>query len=271
MWLKVHDTLLDHRKLRRTCKLLKVSEVSLRGYLVTLWLNVLRHSPDGDLDDWNEEDIEHYAGWAGKPGIFVPSLIKTAWIDIVDDRAVIHDWDEHSERLHVAKVRKQARERQRKHREKTSESRVTNAPVTGDVTLDNAREEKRGEEKRGGEKKGDSSVVLGVFEHYRKYHPRAHKKPKSAMQEWKKIQARLSEGYSAEDLCLAIDGCHQSPYHMGENERGRKFDSLELIVRDSSKVNQFMEFVNSQGPTTKTARKKSMRATSQWLDRKRDE
>jgi len=223
------------------------------------------------LDDWNEEDIEHYAGWAGKPGIFVSSLIETAWIDIIDDRAVIHDWDEHSERLHVAKVRKQARERQRKHREKKNESRVTNAVVTGDVTLDNAREEKRGEEKRGGEKKGDSSVVLGVFEHYRKYHPRAHKKPKSAMQEWKKIQARLSEGYSAEDLCLAIDGCHQSPYHMGENERGRKFDSLELIVRDSSKVNQFMEFVNSQGPTTKTARKKSMRATSQWLDRKRDE
>ena len=270
MWLKIHDTLLGHRKIRRTCRMLGISEVALRGYLVTLWLNVLRHSPDGDLEDWTEEDIEHYAGWEGKPGLLVPALIETAWIDIVDDRAVIHDWDEHSERLHVAKVRKQARERQRKHREK-KKSRVTDALVTSDVTLDNAREEKRGEEKRGKEKRGDNSAVLGVFEHYRKYHPRAHKKPKSTMQEWKKIQARLNEGYSVEDLCLAIDGCHQSPYHMGENERNRKFDSLELIVRDSSKVTQFIEFVNTQGPVTKTATTKSMRATSSWLERKRDE
>jgi hypothetical protein len=270
MWLKVHDTLLDHRKLRRTCRILQIDGVSLRGHLVTLWLNVLRHSPDGDLDDWSEDDIEHYAEWAGKPGIFVSSLIETAWIDIVDDRAVIHDWAEHSENLHVARVRKQNRERQRKHRENKVVSPVSNALVTRDVTLDNAREERRGEEKRGGEKRGDNPVVLGVFEHYRKYHPRAHKKPSSKMQEWKKILTRLGEGYSAEDLCLAIDGCHVSPYHMGENEGGRKFDSLELIVRDSSKVNQFIEVVN-QGSVTKTATKKSIRATEQWLDRKRDE
>ena len=231
MWLKIHDTLLDHRKLRRTCRLLKINEVSLRGHLVTLWLNVLRHSPDGDLEDWTEEDIAHYAEWEDAPGIFVSSLIETAWIDIVDDRAVIHDWDEHSEKLHAARVRKQNRERQKKHRENKKVSPVSHPLVTRDVTLDNAREERRGEEKRGGEKRGDNHVVL-VFNHYRKYHPRAHKKPSSKMQEWKKIQTRLAEGYSVEDLCLAIDGCHVSPYHMGENERSRKFDSLELIVRD---------------------------------------
>ena len=268
MWIKIHDTLLDHRKLRRTCRLLKLNEVTLRGHLVTLWLNVLRHSPDGDMDDWTEDDIAHYAGWDGDPHLFVSSLIQTAWIDIDEDRCVIHDWDEHSDRLRVAKIRKQNRERQKKFREKKTASPVSNALVTRDITLSNGGEERRGDEKRGGEKRGED--ILRVFEHYRKYHPRAHKKPNNKSQEWKKIQARLAEGSSVEDLFLAIDGCHISPYHQGENERGRKYDTLELIVRDGSKVNQFIEIANSQGPVTKASRKKSLRASASWLDRKRD-
>lgn len=266
MWLKIHDTLLDHRKLRRTCKLLKISEVSLRGYLVTLWLNVLRHSPDGDLEDWSNEDIEHYAGWEGRSGVFVPALIKTAWVDVVDGNRVIHDWEEHSEKLHIARVRKQNRERQRKHRAKEKESPVSNELVTRDVTLDNDREERRGEDKRG-HVKGE---VVEVFDHYRSYHPRSHKKPSQRSKEYKKIEARLNEGYSVDDLKRAIDGCHQSPYHMGENENGRKYDTLELIVRDGSKVSMFME-VQSE-PVIKGSRKKSARAIGNWLERgKRDE
>jgi len=274
MWIKVHDTLLDHRKLRRTAKLLLISEVTLRGHLVTLWLNVLRHSPDGDMDDWTEEDIAHYADWDGDPGLLVSSLAETQWIDIIEDRAVIHDWDEHSERLRISKIRKQNRERQAKHRKKTLNVNgitVTNALVTRDVTLDNGGEERRGEERKGEEKRGEKPMVLLVFEHYRKYHPRAHKKPHCKMQEWKKIQARLGEGYTIDDLKLAIDGCHMSPYHQGENDGGRKYDTLELIVRDGSKVNQFIEIANTKGPVTKASRKKSLRATSSWLDRgKRD-
>ena len=110
---------------------------------------------------------------------------------------------------------------------------------------------------------------MEVFEHYRGYHPRSHKKPHCRMREWRKIQARLDEGCTVEDLKAAIDGCHISPYHMGENESGRKYDSLELIVRDGSKVSMFLEV--SAGPVTKEARKKSIRATSSWLERsKRD-
>lgn len=75
-----------------------------------------------------------------------------------------------------------------------------------------------------------------VIEHYQDRHPKA--KPGSA--ERKKIQARLSEGFTVEDLTKAIDGCHLSPWHSGENEQGKKYQSLELIVRDSAKVNEFM-------------------------------
>jgi len=97
-----------------------------------------------------------------------------------------------------------------------------------------------------------SAEVLEVFEHYRSFHPRAHRNPTSTSKEWKAIRARLKEGYTVDDLKAAIDGCHRSPFHMGENKNSRKYDSLELIVRDSSKVTQFMEVPEHAAVLTET-------------------
>ena len=93
-----------------------------------------------------------------------------------------------------------------------------------------------------------SDHVVEVFDHYRTHHPRAHRKPSPKSKEWRAIKARFAEGYTVQDLCSAIDGCHKSPWHMGANERGRKYDSLELITRDGSKVQQFMEFARNGAP-----------------------
>lgn len=49
------------------------------------------------------------------------------------------------------------------------------------------------------------------------------------------------ENWTVVELCRAIDGCHQSAYHCGQNERGQKYQSLELIVRDSKHVTSFLE------------------------------
>ena len=85
-------------------------------------------------------------------------------------------------------------------------------------------------------KKG-ASAAGEVISHYLSYHPRS--KPGDV--EHKKIRDRLAEGFSVEDLKRAIDGCHLSTFHAGDNDSGTKHQSLELIVRDSSKVNMFME------------------------------
>ncbi len=87
--------------------------------------------------------------------------------------------------------------------------------------------------------------VLAVFDHYRTYHPRAHPNPRPDSKEWRKILDRLREDYTVEDLCLAIDGCHKSPHHCGENDRGTKYLGLELIVRDSGHVATFIEVATS--------------------------
>ena len=47
--------------------------------------------------------------------------------------------------------------------------------------------------------------------------------------------------YEEETLLLAIEGCAASAWHAGENDRGRAFDDLELILRDEPHVERFAE------------------------------
>lgn len=61
----------------------------------------------------------------------------------------------------------------------------------------------------------------------------------------KLILAALEIGYTAADLCKAIDGCRASPWHMGENERGRQYKSLALILRDAEKIDAFMAMADN--------------------------
>jgi biotin operon repressor len=105
----------------------------------------------------------------------------------------------------------------------------------------------------------DGNDVLSVFAHYRAYHPRAHPRPMATSKEWQKVRARLREGYSVDDLKLAIDGCHKSPFHMGENEGQKRYDSMELIFRDSSHIQQFIEIAGA--PQTPVLSEKTMRGS----------
>ncbi len=50
---------------------------------------------------------------------------------------------------------------------------------------------------------------------------------------------RLEEGYTVDDLKQAIDGCARVPFNMGQNERGTKFNDLELICRNAANVDRF--------------------------------
>jgi phage replication O-like protein O len=56
-----------------------------------------------------------------------------------------------------------------------------------------------------------------------------------------KIQARLKEGYTVEDLKLAVDGCKLTPHNMGKNDRNTPFNDIELICRKGSNVERFRD------------------------------
>lgn len=52
---------------------------------------------------------------------------------------------------------------------------------------------------------------------------------------------RMLALYDEDVLLLAIEGCAASAWHAGENDRGRAFDDLELILRDEPHVERFAE------------------------------
>lgn len=81
-----------HRKRK---KLRKLVGDKADSYLLDLWLTVATDCPEGDLSDWDEEDIALSCGWEGDPKEIVESLVKTRWIDETKDGYKIHDWEEH--------------------------------------------------------------------------------------------------------------------------------------------------------------------------------
>jgi uncharacterized protein YdaU (DUF1376 family) len=87
--------------------------------------------------------------------------------------------------------------------------------------------------------------VQAVFSHWCRVldHGTAKLSPKRS----RLIRARLKEGYTVEQLSAAIDGCRASPFHMGQNETGTRYDDLALICRDAEHVEQFVQLRQGDG------------------------
>jgi uncharacterized phage protein (TIGR02220 family) len=87
-----------------------------------------------------------------------------------------------------------------------------------------------------------ASPVRVVFEYWQEkfQHPQAKLTPERE----RVIRARLKDGYTVEEIKRAIDGCHSSPFHMGQNESNKIHDGLDLICRNGSKLESFMSLVS---------------------------
>lgn len=87
--------------------------------------------------------------------------------------------------------------------------------------------------------------IQGIWRHYREYHPGTAKALKSNRKEYQLIRARLGD-FDAETLKKAIDGYHRSAFHCGDNPQGKQYQSLALIMRDISHVQQGIEFLTAK-------------------------
>lgn len=83
-----------------------------------------------------------------------------------------------------------------------------------------------------------SDNVQEVFDYWRTR--MGHTRARLDAKRRQKIRQRLLDGYTAQDLIDAIDGCAASPFHTGQNESGSVYDDLELIARDAKHVDQFI-------------------------------
>lgn len=133
-------------------------------------------------------------------------------------------------------VREQTKARVQKLRDKKRSEANGNGSVT-DVTLGNA--QKRQAEAEAEEGKNPPTPPAGgvhrVFEHWKAQwgHPGAKLDPKRR----KRIEARL-KSFSPDELCEAISGFRNSPWHCGTDPKGNGtvYDALQTLLRDSEQV-----------------------------------
>jgi len=59
----------------------------------------------------------------------------------------------------------------------------------------------------------------------------------------RKLLAISLYDYDMEYCKQAIDGCANSHFHMGQNNRAKVYNSLELIFRDSSTIERFAGYM----------------------------
>jgi hypothetical protein len=89
--------------------------------------------------------------------------------------------------------------------------------------------------------------VRGVCDHWQKTHPRA-KCPANGKR-WQKVDARLRDGFTADQLVKAVDGCMRFPFvaaggRRSSGKQAERYDDLELICRDEATVERFIELAD---------------------------
>lgn len=83
----------------------------------------------------------------------------------------------------------------------------------------------------------EKSAPVAVFEYWAKGRGAT---TKFSTRRKQRVVDRLKDGFTVEQLKAAIDGCAVTPHNQGQNDRGEKYDDLELICRDVEHVERFM-------------------------------
>lgn len=90
-----------------------------------------------------------------------------------------------------------------------------------------------------------------VWAYYAEWHPQTRLDAKRR----RCIQQRLAEGYTVAQLQTAIRGCHTDAWYMGDNDRGKSYCDLCLILRDSDHVDKFISLAtNPRTPSRASGR-----------------
>jgi hypothetical protein len=75
-------------------------------------------------------------------------------------------------------------------------------------------------------------------------------KPRSILDDKRRlcIGAAIHD-YGVEQCLHAIQGCTYSDFHMGRNKNNKKYNDVELILRDARHIEQFLDIYDNQEKT----------------------
>lgn len=239
---------------QRADKMRRTNEVV--GALWRTWSLFDRHSDDGILDGYTSEDLNDAVGIEG----WAENLQHVGWLLIEPQRLTMPGFE--------SWLSQSSKRRMKEARRKQISRKKLSAKCPQRADKKRTTEEKRREENNNTPlpPKGDGRVA-DVIACYLELHPRA----KPGQKERKLIAARLAERWTVEELCQAIDGCHKSPHHCGDNDRNQKYQSLSLIFRDSTHVQQFIEIATGEANGKPSYVPPSQRKSDPDLEQRRRE
>jgi len=68
-----------------------------------------------------------------------------------------------------------------------------------------------------------------------------------------KIGEALRLGYSVQDLCKVPAGARLSPFHMGENDKGKRYIDVVSLYREAKTIDAHIERLNPPKTVTKSS------------------
>ena len=126
-WLKVDQSLPNHRKTLKISDELGIPIPNIIGHLVMFWLWGMDSAKDGRLDNITPGMIARVSGWTGDPDAFVSALVSAGFFERDDDGMRIRNWERYTGRL--IEKREEDAKRKRRYREK---ERVSGQRADGD-------------------------------------------------------------------------------------------------------------------------------------------
>ena len=112
-------------------------------------------------------------------------------------------------------------------------------------------------------KRNELEVAISeVAGHYKGYHKRWNLKPK----ERKILIELLGCGYTAEDLCLAIDGLHLDDWHRGKNPDNKKWLAFSYAFKEHS----IQDYIEEAEKAKKVAESRVQLAKDEKQEKKKE-
>lgn len=220
----------------------------LLGCLTNLWVYADTHIREDDTLDLGTDEIDQLIGITG-----FTKLMPVDWLEIIDEHRVkLPGFQDHNGT--EAKKKALTAKRVARYRDRNvTQERINVTPVRNAVELP---DQTRPDQTRPNHKTpipqtsapesppvAQAEPAIGpidrIFEHWREIHRHPHAQLDDKR---RKVIRSALKNYGEPELCEAISGYLNSPHHMGQNESGTIYNSLELMLRDAEHIDAGLRF-----------------------------
>ena len=274
-WIESHQQLGRHPKTIKLARLLGVSLPTAVGHLQYLWWWALDYAQDGNLTQYDNEDIAYAMLWNDDAEILVECLCKSGFLDEDDNgNLFIHDWEDYAglmierqeaKRISTKERQQKYRDRLKKEAEKNSVTRdndVSNALVTRDESVSNAptipnHTKPNNTNTIPSPKERDKEKETELFERFWSSYPRKVNK-KEALKAWNSLKpseelvSEIIEGVNAwkQSKQWSKDGGQYIP-HPATFLRGKRWAERDMVESDPKTFgsgNDYSDFLTNYKP-----------------------